>query len=201
MKIPFYMVRDSDQVIVGVMWHDDPDEGPVTVQAGAPEGVTLVAGGADFSRDNYLDTFVAKLLEGVVVWVDTQVLADAIDAAVAKCYPDIDAVYADAIGNRAVEYTDAETDARAFIAGGAVTENVSSFAVSNPTGQPQTNQWAAEQIIARADAFKTAQVAMRTQRFDTQSAIRACASLATLAQVVYLWDQFITNLRTQLGLP
>lgn len=135
-----------------------------------------------------------------LVWVEEQRLPDAIADAVARCYADIDAIYAAAIGNRQAEYTDAEADARAFVAGGVATENIAGFARANPTGTEQSNLWAAEQIIARADAFRAAQVAMRSQRFDTQAAMRACATPAALAQVVYLWNAFILGLRAQLGI-
>lgn len=197
------MIRDVDSVVLGTMLQDDPDAGPLQRPASpAPDGVTLVdtPAASTFTRADYLDTYVATWEDGAVVWTDTQALADAIVAAVDKCYPDIDAVYAAAIGNRAVEYTDAETDARAFVAGGAPTENVTSFAKSNPTGTVQTNEWASALILARADAFKSAQIAMRSQRFDSQAAMRACTTPAELAHVVYLWDQFIAGLRAQLHL-
>lgn len=136
-----------------------------------------------------------------LVWIEEQPLPAAIAAAVAKCYIDIDAIYDAAIGKRQAEYTDAEADARAFVAdGAAATENIKGFARANPTGAAQSNLWAAEQIIARADAFRAAQVAMRTQRFDSQATMRACSTPADLAHVIYLWDQFIAGLRAQLGI-
>lgn len=197
------MVRDSDNVIIGVMWHDDADAGPIKPQAEAPEGVTLVRGGEDFDRLEYLDTFVATLVDGVVVWTDTLAMEARIEAALAATYVDVDRVYADCVGNRTEEYKDSETDARAFAAAGYVgepTANVSSFARRNPTGVAQTNEWAAKQIIAQADAYSAAKIAMREQRFDTQADMRACTTLADLAQVSHAWDQFIIQLRAGLGL-
>lgn len=201
MKVPYYMVRDADSVINGVMWHDDPDEGPVNIQQDAPEGVTLVAGGADFVRAEYYGGFIAKYVNGAVEWSDGISLAERVEAAMLVTYSDIDKIYADCVGNRTEEYKDAETDARAFAAAGYAgdtTVNVSSFAARNPTGQVQTNEWAAKQIIAQADAYSTAKVAMRQQRFDTQADLREAVDLAGLDLVMHNWGEFIAAMRMSL---
>lgn len=127
-----------------------------------------------------------------------------INAAVAKCYPDIDAIYTDAVGNRTEEYRDAESDARSFKAGGYVgvaSDYVHDFALKNPTGAVQTDQWAADQIIARADAFASAKLSMRSQRFASQAAMRAAATDAELDAAVSDWNSFIATTRQNLGLP
>lgn len=137
-------------------------------------------------------------------WVETAALADRAVAAVARCYPDIDAVYDDAVGNRTEEYKDAESDARAFKAAGyagTASDYVHDFALHNPTGSVQTDQWAADQIIARADAFASAKLSMRSQRFASQAAMRAAATDADLAAAVSAWDSFIATTRANLGLP
>lgn len=195
----YYIDVMPDGKVRAGLQYDAPDVGPAPDLAEQTIG-TLVQVPAPVSWSGPTETSVLYWKDGAYLWLEEGQMEALIVAAVAKCYTDIDAVYADAIGNRAVEYTDAEIDARAFIAGAPVTENVSSYAVSNPTGQTQTNQWAAEQIVARADAFKTAQIAMRARRFETQAALRACVTPADLAHAVYLWDQFITGLRTQLDL-
>lgn len=203
MKLPYYMVRDIDQIITGVLWFDDPDSGPVKPQASAPEGVTLVAGGGDFDRVQYLDTFVAKWNGEEVVWEDAVPLESRVESAFKVTYADIDKIYADCVGNRTEEYKDSENDARAFAAAGyegPVTINVSSFAKRNPTGQIQSNEWAAKQIIAQADAYATAKVAMREQRFDTQADLREASTLADLDQIMHHWDEFIQGMRKSLKL-
>lgn len=137
-------------------------------------------------------------------WVETAALADRINAAVARCYPDIDAIYADAVGNRTEEYRDAESDARSFKAAGyvgTVSDYVHDFALHNPTGTAQTDQWAADQIIARADAFASAKLSMRSQRFASQAAMRAAATNADLDSAVSAWNSFIATTRQNLGLP
>lgn len=125
------------------------------------------------------------------------------DAAIAVTYADVDAVYSDAVGQRGPEYTDAETDARAFVAAGYAgtpSPYVSDFAAHNPTGAVQSNQWAADNIIARADAFKSAKLAMRTTRFVRQAEMRAATSAADLDAAVAKWKGFIVGLRAALGL-
>jgi hypothetical protein len=124
-------------------------------------------------------------------------------AAIGRTYADVDAVYDAAIGRRATEYQEAEAAARAFAdAGyaGDVSEYVSDYALHNPTGTEQSNLWAADQIIARADAFRAAQKAMRTQRFAGQAAMRAATTPEQLAAAQESWAAFITETRAELGL-
>jgi hypothetical protein len=123
--------------------------------------------------------------------------------AVGRTYADVDAVYDAAVGRRATEYQAAEDAARAFAAAGHqgdASEYVADFAAHNPTGQAQTSQWAADQIIARADAFRAAQKAMRGQRFASQDAMRAAATPAELEAAQDAWTDFIAGVRAGLGL-
>jgi len=129
--------------------------------------------------------------------------AASVIAAISRTYADVDRVYADAVGNRTEEYKDAEADARAFAAAGYTgtpSDYVHDYALHNPTGSAQTDQWAADQIIARADAFAQAKLAMRSTRFASQAAIRAAATPDDLNAAVATWNGFIASLRTQLGL-
>jgi len=124
-------------------------------------------------------------------------------AAVTRTYVDVDAVTADAVGNRVEEYRDAEAAARAYAAAGYqgdVDLSVSSYAQYNPTGEVQTSQWAADQIIARADAFRAAQKEMRAKRFESQAAIRAAATKDELDAALAVWDQFMADIRSALVL-
>lgn len=138
--------------------------------------------------------------------IDARKLVD-LDAlkteALSAAYSDVDKVTFDAVGNRVEEYKAAETAARAYAdAGytGTVDEYVSSYALHNPTGAEQTNQWAADQIVARADSFRAAQKSMRAQRFESQAAIRAATTPDELEAAVNTWDAFIASTRSQLGL-
>jgi hypothetical protein len=134
---------------------------------------------------------------------EAEALKASIDTAVVQCYADVDAVTRAAVGGRTEEYRDAEAAARAFVSAGYegdVDSDVSSFAEHNPTGQVQTNAWAADQIIARADAFRAAQKAMRAKRFECQACMRAATTQEQLAAAVAAWRAFIAGIRSALGL-
>lgn len=128
---------------------------------------------------------------------------DLVEAALNKTFKDIDGVYESAIGNRVTEYTEAEAVAREYVnAGytGPVSPYISGYASNNPTNIVQTNKWAADEIIARADAFSNAQLSMRTTRFAKQAEMRAATTKQGLDAVVNSWNQYIATLRGQLGL-
>jgi hypothetical protein len=181
---------------------EDPDEGPPEIRH--CEGVAIYLG-TEFTWDAPTDTCKPTWPEGAtaIVWVDTA-LADRIAAAIARTYADIDAVVWDAVGNRTEEYKEAETDARSYkVAGYAdpVPPSVACYALHNPTGEERSGQWAADDIIARADAFAGAKLAMRATRFASQSAMRTAATDADLSAAVSAWNDFIASIRSQLGLP
>lgn len=179
---------------------EDVAEGPITIEApyqATAEPVLNYPVADSPTKELHIDA------AGALYWVETATLAELKAAAIAKTYRDVDAIYDDAIGRRATEYKEAEEAARAFASAGftgSVSVYVSSFAQYNPTGSVQTNQWSAEQIIARADAFLLAQSAMRTMRFARQAQMQAAEDLAALAAAVAAWGGFILNLRSQLGL-
>ncbi len=124
--------------------------------------------------------------------------------AIAKTYVDVDAVYDAAVGRRATEYEQAEAAARAYLAAAVepavVSEYITGHAQNNPTGQQQTNAWAARQIIERADAFRWAVLQMRSVRFARQTDMRAATTIEELAAAVTEWEEFLTWLRSTLDL-
>jgi hypothetical protein len=136
-------------------------------------------------------------------WTYVQPLASRRVDALAKCYIDIDAVVKAAVGERAEEYKDALAEAQAFADSGyaePAPESVVKFAQKNPTMQVQTNAWAAQQVIGRAEALADARRRMRDQRFDSQYDMRAAATGADLDAAVATWAAFIASIRSQLGL-
>ena len=142
--------------------------------------------------------------DGTVAWTVTALLDDLKADAIAGTYADVDAVYEAAIGRRATEYERAEAAARAYLVATpkptVVSGYVTGHAQSNPTGQQQTNEWAAQQIIERADAFRWAELQMRNVRFARQADMRAARTPEELAAAVGEWGDFITWLRATLGL-
>lgn len=141
-----------------------------------------------------------ELMPAVVPLVDLEAVRT---AAIAQTYADVDAIIAAAVGNRVEEYRDAESAARAYVAAGYsgdVDRSVSTYAQYNPTGQVQTNQWAADQIIARADVFRSAQLDMRDQRFISQAGMRTATTQTELQAAIDTWGKFITDTRANLEL-
>jgi len=130
---------------------------------------------------------------------------DALKAeAIAKTYPDVDAIYDAAVGRRVTEYARAEEAARAYLAAevppAVVSDYITGHATNNPTGQQQTNEWAARQIIERADAFRWAELQMRNVRFARQADMRAAGTPEELEAAVAQWEEFLTWLRLTLSL-
>lgn len=134
---------------------------------------------------------------------DRPALAASKIAAIAATYEDVDAIYALAIGNRGDEYREAEAQARAYAAAGysgTPSVYITAYATSNATGVTQSNQWAADAIIARADALHAAQAALRTQRFASQADMRGAADYAELDAAVAAWGAFVQGVRASLAL-
>ena len=185
----------------GFISHTQDFLGPVEQ---AEPGTALMADRVIFSQAPTPTHRARPLPDGRIEWVETGTLDAHKAAAIAKTYPDVDAVYDAAIGRRATEYANAEAAAREYLATevrpSAVSGYITGHARSNPTGQQQTNEWAAHQIIERADAFRWAELQMRNVRFDRQADMRAATAPDELAAAVREWDGFITWLRSTLGL-
>ncbi len=200
----YFAILDADGVVQMGFRQEVPEVGPPGPFPAPFDGCVYTEIDAPFIRDHPSASAQPKVQGRKVIWIETAALADLAEAAIARTYLDVDRVHVDAVGSRTTEYQEAETAARAYVATGnhgVADSDVHSFALHNPTGQVQTDQWAAEQIIARADAFRGAQKAMRNQRFQRQAEMRAAATAEELQAVEALWSQFITNLRAQLGLP
>jgi hypothetical protein len=76
MEITFLMVRQSDGVIIGSMLADSPDDGPIIPPQFFPEdGADLVHWAPGFSRVGYSDNYIARLIDGVIEWSDSEDLA------------------------------------------------------------------------------------------------------------------------------
>jgi predicted nucleotidyltransferase len=150
-------------------------------------------------------TQVLRHLGGTEIgWVETLDMAMLIKRAIDQTYTDVDAIYQQAIGMRATEYARAEEAAHAYLAADpkptVVSGYISGHAENNPTGQVQTHEWAAQQIIERADAFRWAELQMRNVRFARQADMRAATSEIELAMAVATWEDFLVWLREMLGL-
>lgn len=150
-------------------------------------------------------SYEIRRIGDALVWDDSRPLAEIQTDAVNQTYKDVDYVYGVAVGNRATIYKIAESDARAYKAAGytgPVSESIAGYARKNvATLVPQSNQWAADQIIARADAFQYAEMLMRNTMFASQVDMRLATTSAQLITAVTAWNGFISGVLAQLGLP
>jgi hypothetical protein len=125
-------------------------------------------------------------------------LAIASSTIILRIDQDVDAVYASAVGNRATEYQKAEEQARSYRAvgySGDVPKAVAAWA--NATGK--SAQWAADDIIATADAWHAAEDAIREQRLMCKQLARNATTDAALNLVRIQWSAFLTQIRAQLS--
>jgi hypothetical protein len=130
---------------------------------------------------------------------EAAIFPDAQIAFVKKIDADVDAIYADAIGNRTSEYELAETEALAFKAAsysGTAPSSVQSWA----DAKKQTTKWAADNIIATSTGWRTAQSAIRAQRLLSKESAKIAADMAALSTVRSTWSTFVVMVRTQLGI-
>lgn len=112
---------------------------------------------------------------------------------------DVDAIYAATIGARQSEYELAEAHATVYRdAGyaGTVPSSVQAWA----TVKGQTATWAADDILAAATGWRTAQVALRAARLQHKEDARNAADQASLDTVKAQWAGFVAAIRGQLGL-
>lgn len=109
---------------------------------------------------------------------------------------DVDAIYASVQGNRGPEYALAEAEATAFKAGGYEAPAPSSVAAwATAKGQPA--QWAADDILATAAAWRYAMSVIRSQRLAHKELARTSVDLAA---VKASWQAFAAGIRSQLGI-
>lgn len=126
-------------------------------------------------------------------------LAESIAALIRQIDADADAIYTAALGNRATEYAEAEAQAQAFKdAGYAGAAPAYVQAWSDATGK--TAQWAADDILATAAAWRAAQTSIRVNRLARKEAARKAAGVAALAPVTAAWQAFVVAIKAQLGL-
>lgn len=126
-------------------------------------------------------------------------IASAKSAFIVQVDTDVDALIRAVIGERASEYERAEKEAAAFAAGGYIGTapgSVSAWAVA----KGWTSQAAADDIIATATAWRTAQAAIRANRLLRKEGARNAVDAAALATVKAQWAGFLTVIRGQLGL-
>lgn len=125
-------------------------------------------------------------------------LLEASAALIKQIDADTDAIYSAVIGQRGLEYAEAEASATAFKAAGYegdAPESVQCWA----DVKGESAQWAADDILATAATWRSAQSAIRATRLAQKESARSAASLIALAQVRATWSEFIAMIRAQMG--
>jgi len=147
-----------------------------------------------------------------VVWAETNTpepadvppvptLPELKSAAVKHIDNDTDALYGAVIGNRASEYVEAEAQANAYAAAsytGAVPDCVASWAAAK-VAQSWTAQQAADDILATAAAWRTAQASIRAHRLLRKEQARLAEDAAGVDAALAQWAGFLTAIKGQLG--
>jgi hypothetical protein len=125
-------------------------------------------------------------------------LSDAKTALLRKIDADVDAIYSDVIGQRGMEYADAEQAALAYQAAGyegAVPDDVQCWAaVKNWTAKQ-----AADDILVQAAAWRGAKSAMRAQRLARKEDVRNATTAGQVDAARSAWSGFVSIIRGQLG--
>jgi len=108
---------------------------------------------------------------------------------------DTDAIYLAVQGYRGPEYELAEADATAYKAAG-YTGTVPGSVQSWATAKTQTAQWATDDILATASAWRGAQAQIRQTRLLCKETARTAQDLAPIAAQ---WAAFLVIIKATLG--
>jgi hypothetical protein len=114
---------------------------------------------------------------------------------IAQIDRDVDKIYADAIGNRGPEYTQAEKEAQEYKDAG-YTGNVPHYVNVWASAKGQSATWAADDILAQATAWRSAASIIRESRLATKELVRA----GNASTAMPAWNIFVSGIRSQLGI-
>jgi hypothetical protein len=125
-------------------------------------------------------------------------------AMTAKIDADADAIRFAVIGARATEYQLANEQAQAFAdAGytGTVPEYVKSWVDAKAAGGVNwTAKQAADDILATAALWLSAQAQIRAHRLMRKEQVRAASDMAGISSAMTAWNSFASAVRMQLGI-
>ena len=108
---------------------------------------------------------------------------------------DTDAIYRAVQGDRAMEYLQAEQEARQFKKDG-YTGDVPDSVESWASAKGETATWATDDILTTARGWRQAQSAIRATRLTCKEQARTATDLAP---VVAQWAGFVVAIKTALG--
>lgn len=122
--------------------------------------------------------------------------------ALAKINLDDNKIYADVIGNKTTEYLDAAIEAKAYKAAGypaTVGEDDYSLVKSWAKAKRWTLQQATDDIISQEIAWKAAAKLIRDYRLQAKEDVKRATTVEEVESAMTIWNTFVKNIRTQLG--
>lgn len=120
--------------------------------------------------------------------------------ALAKINNDDNKIYSDVLGNKTTEYLDAANDAKAFKTAGYPDEQVPQSVKSWADAKFWTPTQAADDIIAQEAAWKGASNLIRQHRLKAKEDVKRSLTIADNMAAMAVWNAFVLQMRTQLGL-
>lgn len=134
-------------------------------------------------------------LDAIAAAEAARVLAVARAAFIHQIDADTDAIYRAVQGDRAMEYLQAEQEAKQFKKDG-YTGDVPDSVASWASAKGETATWATDDILTTARGWRQAQSAIRVTRLTCKEQARAATDLAP---VVAQWAGFLVTVKAALG--
>lgn len=134
-------------------------------------------------------------LNAVAAAEAARVLAAARAALIRQIDADTDAIYRAVQGDRAMEYMQAESEAKQYKKDGytgAVPDSVASWA----SAKGESATWATDDILTTARGWRQAQSSIRATRLTCKEQARTATDLAPVAAA---WNGFVVTIRAALG--
>lgn len=144
-------------------------------------------------------TYTVSADDSLVTAVYPALTSEEVILLVKKIDHDVDAIYAESVGNRVTEYALAEQEAIAYKADG-YTGDVPQTVQSWASAKGQTAKWASDDMIVTANGWRVAQGAMRAQRLTSKESARKATTIVELMAIASTWDGFVSYIRSQLGI-
>lgn len=150
-------------------------------------------GNIPFTAQEEIDWQAAQDAAATTVFPNAKaVLIKQIDA-------DTDALVQAVIGNRTSEYELAEKEANDYKTAGYPASPVPGSVSAWAAAKGWTNTQAADDIIATATGWRTAQASIRANRLLHKENARNAADVTALDTVKSSWSAFLTTIKGQLG--
>lgn len=152
--------------------------------------------GTDFAAPPEPPAPTQEELDAIAAAEAARVLTVARAALIQQIDADTDAIYRAVQGDRAMEYLQAEADAKSYKAAGyngTVPDSVASWSGA----KKQNDKWAADDILATATGWRQAQSSIRATRLACKEQARTATDLAP---IVATWSGFLVTVKSALGL-